>query len=84
MPTSFPIDASCTSTAACRRYAGEAVVPAPKLSDTLKQIRGLLRMLGLNTMEAEILKETVEIAPSRRRKGTDLIAGRLPVKLVSE
>ena len=45
--------------------AGEAVVPASELSDALKQIRELQRMLGKKTMEAEILKEAVEIARSR-------------------
>lgn len=47
--------------------AGEAVVPASELSDALKQIRELQRMLGKKTMEAEILKEAVEIARSRYR-----------------
>jgi transposase len=46
--------------------AGEAVVPASELSDALKQIRELQRMLGKKTMEAEILKEAVEIARSRK------------------
>jgi transposase len=36
------------------------------LSDALKQIRELQRMLGKKTMEAEILKEAVEIARSRK------------------
>lgn len=46
--------------------AGEAVVPASELADALKQIRELQRMLGKKTMEAEILKEAVEIARSRK------------------
>ena len=46
--------------------AGEAVVPASELSDALKQIRELQRMLGKKTMEAEVLKESVEIARSRK------------------
>ena len=46
--------------------AGEAVVPASELSNALKQIRELQRMLGKKTMEAEILKEAVEIARSRK------------------
>jgi transposase len=37
-------------------------VPALELSDALKQIRELERTLGKKTMEAEILKEAVEIA----------------------
>lgn len=46
--------------------AGEAVVPASELTDALKQIRELQRMLGKKTMEAEVLKEAVEIARSRK------------------
>jgi transposase len=46
--------------------AGEAVVPASELSNALQQIRELQRRLGKKTMEAKILKETVEIARSRR------------------
>lgn len=46
--------------------AGEAVVPASELSDALKQIRELQRMLGKSTIEAEILKEAVEIARPRQ------------------
>lgn len=46
--------------------AGEAVVPASELSDALKQIRELQRMRGKKTMEAEILREAVEIAQSRK------------------
>ncbi|MBT1080480.1 hypothetical protein KJ045_16210 [Pseudomonas aeruginosa] len=46
--------------------AGEAVVPASELSDALRQIRELQRMLGKKTMEAEVLKEAVEIARSRK------------------
>ena len=46
--------------------AGEVVVPASELADALKQIRELQRMLGKETMEAEILKEAVEIARSRK------------------
>ncbi|WP_425273620.1 IS3 family transposase [Pseudomonas baetica] len=65
--------------------AGEAVVPASELSDALKQIRELQRMLGKKTMEAEILKEAVEIARSRKLDcAFTLVAGGRPVKLVSE
>ncbi|TPG86125.1 IS3 family transposase [Pseudomonas caspiana] len=65
--------------------AGEAVVPASELSDALKQIRELQRMLGKKTMEAEILKEAVEIARSRKLDcALTLVAGGRPVKLVSE
>ncbi|ENA37368.1 hypothetical protein HMPREF1487_04285 [Pseudomonas sp. HPB0071] len=46
--------------------AGEAVVPASELSDALKQICELQRMLGKKTMEAKVLKEVVEIARSRK------------------
>lgn len=46
--------------------AGEAVVPASELADAMKQIRELQRLLGKKTMEAEILKEAVEVARSRK------------------
>ncbi|PSS58794.1 hypothetical protein C6382_05280 [Pseudomonas sp. BBP2017] len=65
--------------------AGEAVVPASELSDALKQTRELQRMLGKKTMEAEILKEAVEIARSPKMDcALTLVAGGRPVKLVSE
>ncbi|MHC8412213.1 IS3 family transposase [Pseudomonas sp. Hz4] len=65
--------------------AGEVVVPASELSDALKQIRELQRMLGKKTMEAEILKEAVEIARSRKLDcALTLVARGRPVKLVSE
>ncbi|XVN15150.1 IS3 family transposase [Pseudomonas corrugata] len=65
--------------------AGEAVVPASELSDALKQIRELQRMLGKKTMEAEILKEAVEIARSRKWIAhSPLLPRGRPVKLVSE
>ncbi|WP_209996380.1 IS3 family transposase [Pseudomonas sp. PvP028] len=64
---------------------GEAVVPASELTDALKQIRELQRMLGKKTMEAEVLKEAVEIARSRKLDcALTLVAGGRPVKLVSE
>ncbi|GGM32998.1 hypothetical protein GCM10009425_49350 [Pseudomonas asuensis] len=46
--------------------AGEAVVPASELNDALKQIRKLQRILSKKAMEAEVLKEAVEIARSRK------------------
>ena len=46
--------------------AGEEVVPASELSDALKQIRELQRLLGKKTMENEILREAVEVAKSRK------------------
>ncbi|MDH4554659.1 IS3 family transposase [Pseudomonas sp. BN417] len=65
--------------------AGEAVVPASELADALKQIRELQRMLGKKTMEAEILKEAVEIARSPKMAcALTLVAGGRPVKVVSE
>ncbi|WP_221768733.1 IS3 family transposase [Pseudomonas veronii] len=65
--------------------AGEAVVPASELTDALKQIRELQRMLGKKTMEAEVLKEAVEIARSRKLDcALTLVAGGRPVKLVSK
>lgn len=64
--------------------AGEAVVPASELTDALKQIRELQRMLGKKTMEAEVLKEAVEIAVAKMDCALSLVAGGRPVKLVSE
>ncbi|WP_413469577.1 IS3 family transposase [Pseudomonas syringae] len=65
--------------------AGEAVVPAWELSDALKQIRELQRILGKKTMEAEVLKEAVEIARSPKMDcALTLVAGGRLVKLVSE
>ena len=46
--------------------AGEEVVPASELSDALKQIRELQRLLGKKTMENEILKEAVEVMKPRK------------------
>lgn len=46
--------------------AGEEVVPASELSDALKQIRELQRLLGKKTMENEILRAAVEVAKSRK------------------
>jgi transposase len=59
--TGLPINGSLSAVS-----AGEAVVPTSELSDVLKQIHELQRMLGKKTMEAEILKEAVEIARSRK------------------
>jgi transposase len=47
--------------------AGEEVVPASELSDALKQIKELQRLLGKKTMENEILREAVEVMKSRKR-----------------
>nr|WP_211287053.1 IS3 family transposase [Halopseudomonas oceani] len=65
--------------------SGQAVVPASELADALKQIRELQRMLGKKTMEAEILREAVEIGRSRKLDcALTLVAGGRPVKAVSE
>lgn len=45
---------------------GKALVRASALSDALMQIHELQRMLGKKTMEAEILKEALESARSRK------------------
>ena len=47
--------------------AGESVVPASELAAARAEIAQLQRMLGKKTLEAEILKEAVDIA---RSKGT--------------
>lgn len=46
--------------------AGESVVPASELAAARAEIAQLQRMLGKKTMEAEILKEAVEIARSKK------------------
>lgn len=46
--------------------AGEEVVPASELSDALKQIKELQRLLGKKTMENEIFREAVEVMKSRK------------------
>ena len=46
--------------------AGEEVVPASEYRAAQQQIRELQRLLGKKTLEAEILKEAVEIARQRK------------------
>lgn len=46
--------------------AGESVVPAAELDGARRQIRELQRLLGKKTLEAEILKEAVEVARERK------------------
>ncbi|WP_093632787.1 IS3 family transposase [Paraburkholderia aspalathi] len=65
--------------------AGEEVVPASELSDALKQIRELQRLLGKKTMENEILREAVEVAKSPKMDCVlTIIAGGRPVKQVCD
>lgn len=45
---------------------GEAVVPAGELEAARRQIRELQRLLGKKTMEAEILKEAVDFAQTKK------------------
>jgi transposase len=47
-------------------HAGESVVPASDLAAARAEIAQLQRMLGKKTMEAEILKEAVEIARAKK------------------
>lgn len=46
--------------------AGDAVVPAGELDAARRQIRELQRLLGKKTMEAEILREAVDFAQSKK------------------
>lgn len=46
--------------------AGDEVVPASELSEALRKIKELQRMLGKKTMENEILREAVEVMKSRK------------------
>ncbi|MGY6163998.1 IS3 family transposase [Paraburkholderia strydomiana] len=65
--------------------AGEEVVPASELSDALKQIKELQRLLGKKTMENEILREAVEVMKSPKMDcALTLIAGGRPVKQVCD
>lgn len=47
-------------------HAGESVVPASELAAARAQIAQLQRMLGKKTMEAEILREAIEIAREKK------------------
>lgn len=47
-------------------YSGESVVPASELAAARAQIAQLQRMLGKKTMEAEILREAVELAREKK------------------
>jgi len=46
--------------------SGVSVVPATELEAARRQIRELQRLLGKKTLEAEILKEAVELARDRK------------------
>jgi len=46
--------------------AGETVVPIAELDAARRQIRELQRLLGKKTLEAEILKEAMEVARDRK------------------
>ena len=46
--------------------ADEAVVPASDYQEAQRQIKELQRLLGKKTQEAEILKEAVEIARTKK------------------
>ena len=46
--------------------AGEDVVPASELAAAVKQIKELQRLLGKKTMEAELLKEAVDIGRQKK------------------
>ena len=46
--------------------AGDGVVPAAELDQARRRIAELERMLGRKTLEAEILREAVEVARNRK------------------
>ena len=46
--------------------AGEAVIPASEHRALQQQVRALQRLLGKKTLEAEILKEALELAGSKK------------------
>ena len=47
-------------------HSGESVVPASELVAARAQVAQLQRMLGKKTMEAEILREAVELAREKK------------------
>jgi transposase len=47
-------------------HSGESVVPASELAAARARIAQLQRMLGKKTMEAEILREAVELAREKK------------------
>jgi len=46
---------------------GEEVVPAPDYRALQNQMRELQRLLGKKTLEAEVLKEALEVVDSKKR-----------------
>ncbi|CBW74349.1 Transposase [Mycetohabitans rhizoxinica HKI 454] len=46
--------------------AGEEVAPASELTDALKQVRELQRLLGKKSLENEILREAVEYGRAKK------------------
>ena len=46
--------------------AGEAVIPACEHRALQQQVRALRRLLGKKTLEAEILKEALELAGPKK------------------
>jgi transposase len=57
--------------------AGGEVVPASELTDALKQIKELQRLLGKKTMGNEILKEAGEVMKSRKSLARSNVATKL-------
>lgn len=47
-------------------HSGESVVPASELAAARAQIAQLQRMLGKKTMEAEILREAIDVAREKK------------------
>ncbi len=65
--------------------ADEQVVPASNLSDAMKQIRELQRLLGKKTMEVEILREAMEYGRAKNFDCALTIAtGGRPLKKVCD
>lgn len=54
--------------------AGEEVVPASEYRAQQQQIRELQRLLGKKTLEAEILKEALEVAEHLKKQRLRLIS----------
>ncbi|HET99456.1 MAG TPA: IS3 family transposase [Aurantimonas coralicida] len=68
--------------------ADEDVVGTSRVRDLEKRVRDLERLLGRKTMEAEILKEALDIArPKKTAVALEVLErskGRFPVKMVAE
>src|SRR3982751_3676521 len=66
--------------------AGEAVVPESELRALQAQVRELQRLLGKKTLEAEILREAIEIGRQKKLLSRSPLPGKdgFPVKPIAD